>query len=198
MKTIATMLFAGLAMLANAQTMVTGDTMGKDKTALFVSSNALAVKDFTVLTSSTLQYWRGLTNRIDAFAGITATTALGQEQTGVTAGANVNLAKTKLASVAAFNTLTTPLQRRQDASAAVWFAAGIFSHTFGKDGPSVYSGFSATVPVGHTANKLFTPASVLYNIPVGLAIPKGKWLLFVEYDFGRTLQTGGLGAAYGF
>jgi hypothetical protein len=185
-------------MLANAQTMVTGDTMGRGKDAMFVSVNALAVKDFTVLTSSTLQYWRGLTNRIDAFAGITATTALGQEQTGVTAGANVNLAKTKLASVSAFNTLTTPLQRRQDASAAIWFAAGVISHTFGKDGPSVYSGFSATVPVGHTADKLFTPASALYNIPVGVAIPKGKWLIFVEYDFGRTLQTGGLGVAYTF
>ncbi len=193
-----TLTITGLAMLANAQTMVTGDTMGKDKMAVFVSFNALAVKDFTVLTASTLQYWRGLTNRIDAFAGVTETTALGQQQTGVTAGANINLAKTKWASVAAFNTLSTPLNRRQDASAATWFAAGIISHTFGKGGPSVYSGFSATVPVGHTQGKLFTPALALYNVPVGLAIPKGKWLLFVEYDFGRTLQTGGLGAAYGF
>lgn len=191
------MLFADLAMLANAQTEVTADTMGKDKTALFVSSNALVVKDFTVLTATTLQYWRGLTDRTDAFVGITLTTALGQKQASVTGGANINLAKTKWASVSLFNMLSTPLQRRQDASAATWFAAGVVSHTFGKDGPSVYSGFSATVPIGHTVGKLFTPASALYNIPVGVAIPKGKWLIFVEYDFGRTLQTGGLGAAYG-
>jgi hypothetical protein len=198
MKIIATMLFAGLAILANAQTMVTGDTLGKDKASLFVSSNALVVKDFTVLTASTLQYWRGVTNRVDAFAGATLTTALGQKQAGITGGANINLAKTKQLSVSMFNSLSTPLHRRRDSSAVICFAAGVVSHTFSKDGPSVYSGFSATVPVGHTANKLFTPASALYNIPVGLAIPKGKWLIFVEYDFGRTLQTGGLGSAYGF
>lgn len=198
MKKIAMMLFAGLAMLANAQVQVTADTMGKGKTALFVSSNALVVKHYTTLTATTAQYWRGLTNRVDAFVGVTLTTALGQQQAGVTGGANINLLKTKLVSASAFNTLTTPLHRRQDASAAIWFAAGVVSHTFGKDGPSVYSGFTATVPLGHTEGRLFTPALPLYNVPMGLAVPKGKWLIFIEYDFGRTLQTGGLGAAYGF
>ena len=185
-------------MLANAQTMVTGDTMGKNKAALFASSNALVVKDYTTLTATTVQYWRGITNRVDAFAGVTLTTALGQQQAGITGGANINLAKTKLVSVSLFNTLSTPLHRRQDASAATWFAAGVVSHTFGKDGPTTYSGFSATVPIGHTADKLFTPPSVIYNVPVGVAIPKGKLLFFVEYDLGRKVQTGGLGVAYGF
>ena len=48
------------------------------------------------------------------------------------------------------------------------------------------------------ADKLFTPPAALYNVPFGVAIPKGKFLVFMEYDYGRTLQTGGLGLAYTF
>ncbi len=181
---------------AFGQTQVTADTMGKGNDAMFISSNALVVKDYGTLTVTTLQYWRGLTNRVDAFAGITLTTAFGQQQASVTGGANINLLKTKLVSVSAFNTLATPLHRRQDASAATWFAAGVVSHDFHV--ATLYTGYSATVPIGHTADKLFTPPSVVHNVPVGIAIPKGKLLVFVEYNFGKAVQTAGLGVAYTF
>src|SRR4051812_34368158 len=108
-----------MASAAIGQTQVTAETMdfdattGKPKEAVFTSSNALVVKDFTILTVTTVQYWRALTKRIDGFAGATLTTAFGKKQASVTGGVLTNLLKSKIVSVAAFNTLSTPLHRRK-------------------------------------------------------------------------------------
>ncbi|MCL5667067.1 MAG: hypothetical protein M1383_04835 [Patescibacteria group bacterium] len=197
MKTFtATMVLLALTMLANAQTLITADTMGKGKTAAFVSANALMVKDFTTQTFSTAQVWRGVTDRIDVFGGVSETTALGQAQTAISGGANINLLKTKLMNISTFQTVSTPLNRRKDAAAAIWFVAGVVSHDF--HAATLYGGYSATVPLGHAADKLFTPPGVVHNWPIGIAIPKGKFLVFAEYNFGKQVQTGGLGVACTF
>ena len=190
------LMLLGLAMFANAQIQSTAEVLGKGKSALFASLNAYAAKDSDTATTTILQYWRGVTDRVDVFGGINLSTLPGERQTGVNAGANINLVKTSLVSVSAFNMISTPLHRRCDASAATWFAAAIASHDFHV--ATVYGGYSATVPLGHVSNRSFTSANVIHNFPVGVAIPRGKWTAYVEYNFGRKIQIGGLGVAYTF
>ena len=179
-----------------AQIQSTADVLGKGKSALFISSNVLVAEDADTATASVLQYWRGVSSRVDIFGGVSITTLPHEKQFGVNGGANINLLKSKWMSVSAFNMLSTPLHRRTDASATVWFAAGIISHTFGQNGPSVYGGYSATVPLGHTAERLFTSAETVHNFPIGIAIPWGKWTIYPEYNYGRTVQTVGIGIAF--
>jgi hypothetical protein len=186
----------GLAALANAQIQSTAEVLGKGKSALFASFNAYTAKDSDTATTTILQYWHGVTDRVDVFAGTNFTSISGEKQIGANAGANINLVKTRAVSVSAFNMLSVPLNRRSDASAATWFAAAIASHDFHV--VAVYGGYSATIPVGHISGRLFTSADVIHNFPVGIAIPRGKWAAYVEYNFGRKTQLGGLGIAYTF
>jgi hypothetical protein len=191
------LLVLGLAMSANAQVQSTAETMGKGKFAAFVSANAIVVKDFTTMSFSSAQLWYGLTNRADVFAGTSETTLLGQEQTAVMVGGNINLLKSKVLSLSAFNTLSAPLNRRRDACGATWFTALVVSKDFKKLTP--YGGYAVTLPLGHVEGKLFTPAEPMHNIPVGFAKPIGKHIfVFAEYNFGRKQQVAGLALAYTF
>ncbi len=182
-----------LAMQAHCQTMVTGETLGKGKVALFGATNALHVKDFTTLGLSMGQVWYGVTNRIDMFGGISDTAVYGQHQLAAMAGGSINLLKTKQVSVATFHALSVPVNRREDGSPQ-WFASLVASRNIGK--VVGYTGYSTNIPLGHSEGKLFTSANVVHNIPIGIAIPRGKWMWFVEYNFGKTTQTFGLGLSW--
>ena len=182
-----------LAANAHCQIMVTGETLGKGKISYFAAANALRVKDIATLSLSMGQVWYGATDKVDVFGGISDTTAFGQHQFAGMAGANINLLKTKAVAISTFHTLSAPMNRRADGS-PLWFAAVVASRNIGK--VVGYTGYSASVPLGNSADKLFTPASTVHNIPLGVAIPKGKYLVFVEYNFGRRVQTFGIGISF--
>ncbi|MCL5435755.1 MAG: hypothetical protein M1275_01610 [Patescibacteria group bacterium] len=200
MKIILRATVLGLASIATAQVQVTADTLGRGKTAFFATGNALVVKDYTTQTFSSVQYWYGAADRIDVFGGIAATTALGQVQFGPVIGANVNLLKSKAFNVSAFNTLTTPFHRRQDACDVLWLTALVVSRGVRVNGFEFtpYTGYAVTVPMGHIEDKLFTPPEPAHNVPMGVMIPRGKFAFFAEYNFGRAQQIAGVGAAYTF
>jgi len=187
-------LILAFAVAAGAQTMNTAETSGKGKIGGFVSTNALILRDFTTANYSFAFATYGITNRIDAYAGASTTTLLGQTQVSVGGGANVNVIKTKLVSVSNYFIISAPLTRRADGCGLVVFNSVIVSKNLGKVTP--YSGWSATVPLGNTQNKLFTGASTAYNVPVGVMIPKGKFAYFAEYNFGHTVQAVGVGVAF--
>jgi hypothetical protein len=113
-------------------------------------------------------------------------------------GANVNLLKRKAASISAFNTLSTPFNRRKDACNALWLTAIVVSHNIRLRSLELtpYTGYAVTVPIGRVKDKLFTPPEPLRNMPVGVMIPKGKFAVFFEYNFGRAQQITGVGVAY--
>ncbi len=190
---ILALIIIGALKTACGQTMVTAETLGKGKVSYFAAANALRVKDIATLSLSMGQVWYGATDKVDVFGGISDTTAFGQHQFAGMAGANINLLKTKAVAISTFHTLSAPMNRRADGS-PLWFAALVASRNFGK--LAGYTGYSANIPLGNTADKLFTPADVVHNIPVGLAIPKGKWMWFVEYNFGKTTQAFGLGLSW--
>ena len=192
---ITTLLFC---VAANAQVQVIADTMGKGKTAYFIAGNILTAQDLPTVSFAVAQYWYGATKRIDVFGGATAATLLGQTQLGLSAGANINLLKSKIVSVSAFNTLSAALHRRRDSCGAIWFTALVASKNLrvGKFEFSPYFGYSVAVPLAHTTDKLFSPPEPVHNVPVGVMIPKGKFAFFAEYDFGRVQTVAGIGIAY--
>jgi len=181
------------SLFGHCQTMVTAETLGKGKVAGFAATNALVVKDFTTLSLSMEQVWYGLNNKVDVFAGASDTAVFGKHQLAIMTGGNVNLLKSKAVSVSTFHTLSVPVNRRADGSPLL-FASLVASRNIGKI--VGYTGYSANVPLGNGADKLFTPADVVHNIPIGIAIPKGKWMCFVEYNFGKTVQTVGIGISW--
>lgn len=187
------LMLIGLTLNAHCQTMVTGETIGKGKTALFGATNALRVKDFTTLGLSMGQVWYGATNRIDVFGGISDTAVYGQHQFAAMTGTNLNLLKSKAVAVSTFHALLVPMNRRAEGN-PLWFAAIVASRNIGK--VVGYTGYSANVPLGNSANKLFTPPDAVHNVPIGIAIPQGKRMWFVEYNFGKTTQTFGLGLSW--
>lgn len=182
-----------LALNADCQTMVTAETLGKGKVAGFAATNALVVKDFTTLSLSMGQMWYGMNNKVDVFAGASDTGVFGKHQLAIMTGGNINLLKSKAVSVSTFHTLSVPVTRRADGS-PLWFASLVASRNIGK--VVGYTGYSANVPLGNGVDKLFTPADTVHNIPIGIAIPQGKWMWFVEYNFGKTVQTAGIGISW--
>jgi len=140
------------------------------------------------------QMWYGLTNKADVFAGASDTAVFGKHQAAAMLGGNINLLKSKAISISTFQVLFIPLNRRADACSTLWFAAFIASKNFGK--VTGYTGYSANIPIGNTADKLFTPAKTVHNLPIGIFIPKGKWGYFVEYNYGPQVQTLGVGVSF--
>jgi len=195
------LLVLALTPAAHSQTMTTAETLGRGKSAVFASANALVVKDYTVLTSDYVQWIHGLNNRVDFYGGLGVTTALGQAQANVSGGANINLVKSRIVSVSSYDLLTTAVHRRNDSSAALFFTSIVVSRNFtaGKTLITPYSGYSWLIPLGTGGvDRLFTPPTTFHNVPLGLAITAGKLTWFVEYNLGRRLRTGGVGIAWGY
>ena len=190
---ILALIIIGTMKTACGQTMVIAETIGKDKISYFVATNALVVKDFTTLSLSMGQVWYGLNNKVDVFAGASDTAVFGKHQMAGMFGSNINLLKIKNVSISTFHTLSVPVTRRAEGT-PLWFASVIASRNIGK--VVGYTGYSANIPLGNSADKLFTPASPVYNLPVGIAVPKGKYLVFVEYNFGKQVQTVGIGISW--
>jgi len=131
---------------------------------------------------------------VDLYGGVSATTVVGQTQTQLGGGANVNIVKTKFVRLSDYFILSMPITRRVDSCDLTVFNSVIVSKTLGKVTP--YLGWSATIPLGNTADKLFSGPSTVYNVPVGIMIPKGKLAYFAEYNFGQTVRTVGFGVSF--
>lgn len=178
---------------ASGQTMATADTLGKGELAYFATTNALIVKDFTTLNITIVQGCYGLNNRADIFVGASDTTVFGKHQVAGIFGSNITMLKSSVLSISTLHTLSVPITRRAEGT-PLWLASLIASRNMGKI--VGYVGYSANVPIGKTVGKLFTPADVIHNIPIGIAIPKGKWIWLAEYNFGKTVQTVGIGISW--
>lgn len=184
------------------QTLNTPTTMGKGKLGLFVGPNAVlaAGAPRTAFSYGCLAY--GATERLDLYGCTTHTTLLGQTQFTATPGFNLNLLKSRTVNLSTFQLLNVPVNRRAE-GAPTYFGALIVGRDqkLGKVTVSPYSGFSGLVPLGSAEGKLFTAPVTTLNVPVGLAVPVGRFLLLAEYGFpvrlqGASVRTVGLGVSY--
>jgi hypothetical protein len=191
-------MLAVISVLATAgQTMNIANTVGAGKKGVFGSSNTLVMKNFTTTPFTFGSVYYGANDRVDIYAGASTTTVLGQTQNAVFGGANVTVFKSRFVSGSSYTLVSTPLNKRGDASPATVFTAAIVSKTISETSKVIpYTGYSATIPIGNAEGKLFTAPSTVHNIPVGLMIPKGKMSYFVEYNYGRTVQTVGIGVSF--
>lgn len=184
------------------QTLNTPTTMGKGKLGLFVGPNAVLAEGAPrgAFSYGCLVY--GATERLDLYGCATHTTLLGQTQFTTTPGFNLNLLKSRTVNLSAFQLLNVPVNRRTDGS-ETYFGAILAGRDFrlGAATLSPYVGFSSTVPLGNPDGKLFSSPVPVLNVPVGLAVPVGRFLLLVEYGFpvrfeGTSTKTVGIGMAY--
>lgn len=194
MKKNMTLIFVGMTVFAHSQTLNIAETNGKGKVGMFAASSVLLIRNFTTADYSFAYGVYGINKRTDLYAGVTQTTLIGHTQLATSGGANVNLLKKKGVSLSDYAILSIPLNQRSDSSRLLLFNAVIASRPIGKVTP--YVGYSATLPLGNTRDKLFTPASVVHNVPVGIMIPKGKFAYFAEYNFGGAVKTAGFGVAF--
>lgn len=194
MKSIIALIALLLTAIAGyGQTMVTADTLGKGKTAGFAAANALLAKDFATMSLTMAQGWYGLNNKVDVFAGASDTAVFGKHQVAGMFGGNINLLKSKAIGISTFHAFSVPINRRRDGN-PTWFAAVVASKNFGK--VTGYTGYSANIPLQNSTGKLFTSDNTVYNLPIGILIPKGKWGYFIEYDYGSQVKTFGVGISF--
>lgn len=182
-----------VASVSFAQVMSTADTLGKGKNALFLGTAPTWVSGGDMGTANFVQVWHGFTDRIDGFCGVAVFTVPDQAQANGLCGINANLVQVKPKddpkapskfSVSTFQMVATGLHARKDSSTFWWYPAVIANTNVpvGKTTLSPYVGYAVTVPVGNIENKVFTFDQPVHNVPVGLAITRGRFVFFAEYD----------------
>lgn len=189
-------LVLGLFSLAHAQPLATGESGGKGNSAILLSANGLYPEGLT-LTNIYFNYIYGLTDRIDLSAIYGNISAMGEGQHYIGFGWNANLVKRSKAfvDVSFFNTVTVPLNRRNEASKVLMTPALVVSRPVKITGHSLtlYSGLNYLVPIGSVEAKLFTPPETLFNVPIGVSIPlDDKWIFSGEADLGPNLKALGI------
>lgn len=193
MKLVIVMLFA--VFCASAQVLNIADTLGKGKVGVFTGTSALLVRDFTTINWSFAEAIYGVSDRVDVYAGVSTTTLLGQTQAAPVVGANINILKSKVVNISLFNILSIPAHRRNESSKVAWFTSVIASRAIqtGEYSWYAYTGYSAYVPLGNRANTLFTPPGPVHNVPLGVALPAGRWMIFAEYNLGGVQKVAAIG-----
>lgn len=165
-----------------AQVISTAETSGKGKTTYIASLNA---NRYQGVNGSGGYVWvgRGVTDRLDVFTIDGWSTVPGATQFWVGVGSNFRFAQLAGWDMSLYQYLTTPLNRRQEASAVLYDACWINSRHVGKAVP--YVGVNAVVPIGNTHQATFTPPRTEFNFPVGVAIPARNVFLYLEADLGE-------------
>ena len=195
-------LIAGLGLLApemaEAQVLLTGENGGKGSQSIMVSANAIVPRDYTVLANAWAQYGYGLANRADLFVSYGNITAFGWTQHYASLGLNLGLVKRRRAGVdlSFYNNATFPFNRRDQACTVLLYSAVVASRPvkLGRRSFTLYGGFSRLHPIGHHADKVFTPGEVVYSGIAGVAIPLSSTLtLFLEYNPGHSQPSAGAG-----
>lgn len=192
-----TLIFILSFSVANAQVLVTGETGGKGNQAVLVSANGLTPEGLSLLNVYG-QYIYGLTDRLDVGPVYGNVSALGRTQHYVGVGWNLAILHRSQAfvDVSFFGVVTTPLNKRGEASTVFATPALVVSRPVTVNGVSIslYSGLNTNVPAGQRSDKLFTPPEATWNIPAGFSTKVSvNWFLYAEVDVHSRVEAFGVG-----
>jgi hypothetical protein len=171
-----------------AQVLNVGETLGAGKKAVFAAGNRLFI-DGDELNITYVQFIYGANKRLDLYATLGGTRIFRQDQAWVGVGANLHLFRLEKFDVSTYNVVSFPLHRRREASTLLLNTMLVVSRSVSKN-LTLYSGVNALVPVGALDRGLFTPTEKKINVPIGAAIARGPWTLFLEADIGHLKAIG--------
>jgi hypothetical protein len=175
---------------AEAQVLSTAETLGKGKSAVLLTDNAIVPgDDIANLNIAYGQFARGIADRFDLYVAGGATTTEGSTQAWIGGGGNLRLARFRKVSLSLFSVASVPLTHRDEACQVLLNPALIASAPLGTK-LSLYSGVNSLVPIGDRARGVFTPPSAKVNVPIGVTYSIGAWGLWGEADFGTVRAFG--------
>jgi hypothetical protein len=178
--------------LAQAQVLSIGETLGKGRSGLLLTDNAIVpgegIPNLNIFYG---EFARGLSDRFDLYLAFGETTTDGDTQVWTGGGGNLRLARARKVTFSLFTVASIALTRRDEACQVLWNPALIGSAPLGKQ-LTVYSGVNSLIPIGDRARGIFTPPSTKVNVPIGATYAFGPWGLWGEADVGN-LQAVGVG-----
>ena len=178
--------------LAQAQVLSIGETLGKGKSGLLLTDNAIVpgegIPNLNIFYG---EFARGLGDRFDLYLSFGETTTDGETQVWTGGGGNLRLARAGKVTFSLFTVASVALTRRDEACQVLWNPALIASVPVGKQ-LTVYSGVNGLIPIGDRERGIFTPPSTKVNVPIGATYAIGPWGLWGEVDVGN-LQAVGVG-----
>ena len=178
--------------LAQAQVLSIGETLGKGKSGLLLTDNAIVpgegIPNLNIFYG---EFARGLSDRFDVYLAFGETTTDGETQVWTGGGGNLRLARAGKVTFSLFTVASVALTRRDEACQVLWNPALIASTPVGKQ-LTVYSGVNSLIPIGDRERGIFTPPSAKVNVPIGATYAIGPWGLWGEVDVGN-LQAVGVG-----
>jgi len=178
--------------LAQAQVLSIGETLGRGKSGLLLTDNAIVpgegIPNLNIFYG---EFARGLSDRFDLYLAFGETTTDGETQVWTGGGGNLRLARARKVTFSLFTVASVALTRRDQACQVLWNPALIASAPVGKQ-LTVYSGVNGLIPIGDRERGIFTPPSTKVNVPIGATYAIGPWGLWGEVDVGN-LQAVGVG-----
>ena len=178
--------------LAQAQVLSIGETLGRGKSGLLLTDNAIVpgegIPNLNIFYG---EFARGLSDRFDLYLAFGETTTDGETQVWTGGGGNLRLARAGKVTFSLFTVASVALTRRDEACQVLWNPALIASVPVGKQ-LTVYSGVNGLIPIGDRERGIFTPPSTKVNVPIGATYANGPWGLWGEVDVGN-LQAVGVG-----
>jgi hypothetical protein len=178
--------------LAQAQVLSIGETLGKGRSGLLLTDNAIVpgegIPNLNIFYG---EFARGLSDRFDLYLAFGETTTDGETQVWTGGGGNLRLARARKVTLSLFTVASVALTRRDEACQVLWNPALIASTPVAKQ-LTVYSGVNSLIPIGDRERGIFTPPSTKVNVPIGATYAIGPWGLWGEVDVGN-LQAVGVG-----
>jgi len=178
--------------LAQAQVLSIGETLGKGKSGLLLTDNAIVpgegIPNLNIFYG---EFARGLSDRFDVYLAFGETTTDGETQVWTGGGGNLRLARARKVTFSLFTVASVALTRRDQACQVLWNPALIASTPVARQ-LTVYSGVNGLIPIGDRERGIFTPPSTRVNVPIGATYAIGPWGLWGEVDVGN-LQAVGVG-----
>ena len=178
--------------LAQAQVLSIGETLGKGKSGLLLTDNAIVpgegIPNLNIFYG---EFARGLSDRFDLYLAFGETTTDGETQVWTGGGGNLRLARARKVAFSLFTVASVALTRRDQACQVLWNPALIASTPVARQ-LTVYSGVNSLIPIGDRERGIFTPPSTRVNVPIGATYAIGPWGLWGEVDVGN-LQAVGVG-----
>jgi hypothetical protein len=178
--------------LAQAQVLSIGETLGKGRSGLLLTDNAIVpgegIPNLNIFYG---EFARGLSDRFDLYLAFGETTTDGETQVWTGGGGNLRLARARKVTFSLFTVASVALTRRDEACQVLWNPALIASTPVAKQ-LTVYSGVNSLIPIGDRERGIFTPPSTKVNVPIGATYAIGPWGLWGEVDVGN-LQAVGVG-----
>jgi len=178
--------------LAQAQVLSIGETLGRGKSGLLLTDNAIVpgegIPNLNIFYG---EFARGLSDRFDVYLAFGETTTDGETQVWTGGGGNLRLARARKVTFSLFTVASVALTRRDQACQVLWNPALIASTPVARQ-LTVYSGVNSLIPIGDRKRGIFTPPSTRVNVPIGATYAIGPWGLWGEVDVGN-LQAVGVG-----